>query len=222
MSVSTDGGATFTGTSADPRTEQLVTTAPGQKGTDRCSARSAPTRATASSPSTTTTARYRRRRDRPAARTSRCRAASSLVGFGREARDLELDAGPDAVRGSARAVTFYGDYVGLAAIDQAHAAVDGQPGPRTCSSAPAPVRRATRRGLLRWNRVQRRGRQRRGPSTPPRSASPLGRRSSRTADQEDQVEEEGVAARGKGRIRRPGPTLRRRARSAPRPFRETP
>jgi hypothetical protein len=35
LSVSTDGGATFSGTGADPRNEELVTQSPGQKGTDQ-------------------------------------------------------------------------------------------------------------------------------------------------------------------------------------------
>jgi hypothetical protein len=35
VSVSNDGGATFTGTTADPRTEALVTQAPAQNGTDQ-------------------------------------------------------------------------------------------------------------------------------------------------------------------------------------------
>jgi len=35
LSVSTNGGKTFTGTNADPRTEELVTQSPGQKHTDQ-------------------------------------------------------------------------------------------------------------------------------------------------------------------------------------------
>jgi len=35
LSVSTNGGSTFSGTGADPRTEQLVTQSPGQKHTDQ-------------------------------------------------------------------------------------------------------------------------------------------------------------------------------------------
>ena len=75
LSVSNDGGGTFTGTGADPRTEELVTQSRGQTHTDQFW-QWARSRATASSRWTTTTVSTATTR-RPAPRTSACPGATT-------------------------------------------------------------------------------------------------------------------------------------------------
>jgi hypothetical protein len=117
ISTSTDGGATFTGTSADPRTEPVVTQAPGQRHTDQFFQWSA----------------FTRNGDLAVSYYDRQFGHDEYNGWS----DVSLSGSRDLVRfGQTRVTTgsmppptqfpgtqggqFFGDYTGLAAVDQAH------------------------------------------------------------------------------------------------------
>jgi hypothetical protein len=114
LSVSTDGGATFTGTSTDPRDEEVVPQSPGQAKTDQWFQWSAFTR------SGRLAVDYYDRQYGDDETTGLIGLQPLRKPGPRQLRpgprDVELDAGPDAVRG-AEGRSVYGDYIGLAAID---------------------------------------------------------------------------------------------------------
>ena len=117
LSVSNDAGATFTGNSADPRTEQLVTTARGQKGTDQFWQWSAYTR-----DGKLAVDYYDRQYGNDETTGSSdfsLSGSTSLVSFGQKRVTSSSMPAPTQFEGP-QGGQFYGDYVGLAAIDQAH------------------------------------------------------------------------------------------------------
>jgi hypothetical protein len=117
LSVSTDGGATFTGTSADPRNETIVTQSSAQAKTDQFWQWSAFTRS-----GKLAVDYYDRQYGKDETNGSSdfsLSGSSNLTDFGQVRVSSSSMPAPTQFEGP-QGGQFYGDYIGLAAIDKAH------------------------------------------------------------------------------------------------------
>jgi hypothetical protein len=117
VSVSNDGGSTFTGTTTDPRDETLVTQAPGQNGTDQFWQWSAFT------PKGQLAVDYYDRQygndETTGASDISLSGSSNLTDFGTVRVTKSSMPAPSQFPG-AKGGQFMGDYIGMSALDQAH------------------------------------------------------------------------------------------------------